>query len=146
MWLGSQYQFQLGFVIFSFCLGNTAERFFAAETREKLVGLVKCSDHDRELLKIIHMRCSVILRVISSGRKVHVVDFNDFCYQSYEFIVKSFPWVRMSPTVHALLAHAGERILINDGYGLKSLSEQGLEGQFLRIISSKFIYPYYRNA
>ena len=37
------------------------------------------------------------------------------------------PCVKVTPSLHQLLAHAWELIEINDGHGLKSWSEEGIE-------------------
>ena len=120
--------------------GNTAERFFEATCRDELVDMVNTTPYLKECLKSIHKKFSIILRVLSSGRKIHTEEFNQYCYEAYEELMTSFPWARPSPTVHAFLAHGAERVQINDGYGLKTLSEQGLEGMH------KLIRLYRENA
>lgn len=42
-------------------------------------------------------------------------------------IVQLFPWAVVSPSVHRILAHCWEIIMLNDGYGLGGESEEGLE-------------------
>ena len=41
---------------------------------------------------------------------------------------KNSSWVSITPSVHKLLAHSWELIDSNNGYGLGSLDESGLEG------------------
>ena len=38
------------------------------------------------------------------------------------------PWISITPSLHKVLAHSWELIENNDGYGLGSLDESGLEG------------------
>ena len=42
-------------------------------------------------------------------------------------IATKFLWVCINYTLHGLIHHATELIMLNDGYGLGELSEEGLE-------------------
>lgn len=71
---------------------------------------------------------NVILRILGSGRKCETDRLDQFCKKTYMDLVRHFPWVQMSMVAHMVLAHTTERIIRNDGFGLKDISEQGLEG------------------
>ena len=49
-------------------------------------------------------------------------------------------WIRITPTVHKVLAHSWELIAHNDGVGLGALDESGLKGcnKILRNIRTNF--------
>ena len=50
------------------------------------------------------------------------------CRKLYLFILNTFPWANITPTLHKVLAHAPEIIItFNNGKGLEQLSEEGLE-------------------
>ena len=74
--------------------------------------------------------------------------FDTLCKDTYELIIKTFPWVSITPKLNKVLAHSAQLIEeFNDGRGLKSFSEEGLEAchkyiwryreQLARKISSK---------
>ena len=71
---------------------------------------------------------AIILGVVNSGRKVDTDLLDQLCKKTYYDLVRNFPWVQMSMVSHMVLAHSAERIIRNEGYGLKDISEQGLEG------------------
>ena len=108
--------------------GNTAKRFFSFKSRSIVISLLKCSDAQKAATERFLQRASIILRIVSCGRKIDVESFAKYCQECYLDLIESFPWIEIPQTVHAVLAHAAERIKINDCYGLRDLSEQGLEG------------------
>lgn len=76
----------------------------------------------------IHTNLGVILRIFNSGEKIDTDSLNTLCKDTYEFIVIEFSFANITPSLHKLLAHAVDLICdYNDGYGLKKLSEEGLE-------------------
>ena len=67
--------------------------------------------------------------------EVNVDKYKNLCYSVYIFLLqmfqsqtKQYSWVSITPTVHKLLTHSWKLIGSNDGYGLGSLDESGLEG------------------
>jgi hypothetical protein len=56
-----------------------------------------------------------------------VFDFNDYCLDTYAFILETWPWVRVSETIHRMLAHSAEVIVINGNRGLLRMGEHGNE-------------------
>ena len=71
---------------------------------------------------------AIILRIMNSNEKVDANKLEILCKDTYEFIINSFPWVSITPTLHKLLAHLVELIRDhNGGYCLKSFLEEALE-------------------
>ena len=94
------------------------------------------------ILKEYGKRLAVILRVISSKKKIDVDFFKQYCTATYLFLIESFPdkangrnnpnvqprpWISITSTVHKVLAHGWELIEKNNDCGLGSLDESGLE-------------------
>ena len=75
---------------------------------------------------------------MSSKERVDVEKFKHFCTDLYVYLLESFkcvtnkhlpgPWISITPSLHKVLTHSWELIENNDGYGLGSLDESGLEG------------------
>lgn len=108
--------------------GNVCRRLFDDPiVRNVLLSLVP--EHRRANLKELFIRVSVVLRVISSSRKIKVDDFKSFTHNTYIFLLDNWPppICYLSPSAHKLLAHTAEFIENNDGEGLGKLSEGGLE-------------------
>ena len=109
--------------------------------RDVLVSLApsRFQDDYRELL----CRTWVIIKLYTSTEKICVEAFKDFCIQTYSLILNKFNnetrWIRISPTMHALLAHSWELISNHDGRGLGEFSEGGLEN------NNKYLRFYRRN-
>ena len=89
---------------------------------------------------------SVILRIVLSSEVVNVEAYKSFCLELYMHLLVGFcrphqkaTWLSITPTLHKLLAHSWELIMLNDGEGLKRLDESGLEGcnKILRTIRTK---------
>ena len=103
--------------------------FFEEKNREKVLELYEnLSDHECEALKELHQRFSIILRIVSSKSSVND-SFEEYCLSTYKMFLNEFPWMKLSETVHRLLAHAPEAIRINENKGLGQLSESPLEAQ-----------------
>ena len=80
------------------------------------------------------LNVAVILTIINSSRKINVQEFKEFCRNTY-LHVASIPWIELSPSAHAVLAHSAELVEENDQRGLKNFCEAGLEhnNKFLRL-------------
>ena len=52
---------------------------------------------------------------------------------------KTFPWISITGSVHKVLGHSWELIELNNGYGIGSLDEAGMEGchKVLRAICTR---------
>lgn len=81
--------------------GNSARRFFAdPEKSASLTGL------DVNLIR----RFAVILQTISSGKKIKIPQFKQYCFETAEMYVKLYPWYYMPSSIHKLLIHGAEII------------------------------------
>ena len=90
--------------------GNLAIAFFEEKNREKVLELYQNKSRDEEnMLRDLHQRFSIILRIISTTSYVSE-EFEDYCFSTYKIILEKIPWMKMSETVHRLLAHAPEVI------------------------------------
>lgn len=76
---------------------------------------------------------ALILRQLSCGRSLKVEKFRELCTSLYLHLVTDLPWVSITPTLHKLLAHSAELIQLNGGFGLKDLSEEGIEANNKRL-------------
>ena len=86
---------------------------------------------DKELqepFKHIHIKICSIVRLLNSQREeINVEGYHSLCKSTLVTIVTHFPWAKVSPSLHKVLCHTGELIELNDGKGLGSQSEEGLE-------------------
>lgn len=81
--------------------GNTARRFFKnAEMSAQITGL------DVEIIK----QFDVILRTLSSGFEINLVEFNKFCLETRRHYLSLYSWYCMPATVHKILIHSTEVI------------------------------------
>lgn len=79
--------------------GNVARRFFADPEKTAVwTGL------NLQLIK----RIAIILQCISSGMKIKIADFKQFCDKTAEFYVELYPWYYMPSSLHKLLLHGAE--------------------------------------
>ena len=85
------------------------------------------STSDTISYKELLQRFSVIRRVVAADKCIRVVEFHFFCYDTYLFILDKFPWALVSDSLHMLLAHTWEHIVLNQNMGLASESEQPVE-------------------
>ena len=77
---------------------------------------------------IIYTNLAAVLRIFNCDERIDNVKFATLCKDTYELIIRTFPWVSITPTLHKVLDHSAQLIEeFNDGRGLKSLSEEGLE-------------------
>ena len=84
-------------------------------------------DKTKEIFRTLFQRLSVIRRVISSDRCILVTLFYEYCIDTYIFILEEFPWCLISDSLHRLLAHVWEHIVLNGNFGLASENEQRVE-------------------
>ena len=82
----------------------------------------------RDPISRLHTNLSVILRIYNSNQAIDTEKLENLCKDTYEFILITFPWANITPSLHRLLAHSPELIRdCNDGYGLKNFSEEAVE-------------------
>ena len=63
----------------------------------------------------------------SQTTQVNVDAYKSLSTTVYLRIVEEFPWAQIKPSIHGLMAHAGQLIEENDGYGLGGKAEHGTE-------------------
>ena len=86
------------------------------------------SEDKREQFSEILLGLFTLVKVINSQkRKVDVEKVRNLGQQVYLQLVQLFPWVVVTPSVHRILAHSWEVMLLNDSYGLGDQSEEGSE-------------------
>ena len=114
--------------------GNTARRILhQANVREAVVQMVP--ERYQPAVRQIGQYLSVVLRVFCSSRTVDVKEYKKMCISLNLLYLQSFPssknnqatWIRISPSLHKLLAHSWELIEMNSECGLKNCDESGLE-------------------
>ena len=111
--------------------GNNVKRLMEKENRTKIIDLCmsdRVTDDEKAGLHNLMQKLSIILRVVNSGQKIETDAYSQFCIDTNLEIIRNFPWAELSMVAHITLAHTAERIVNNDGFGLKNLSESGLEG------------------
>lgn len=118
--------------------GNTARKILHdSNNREVIIEMLP--EKHREDIRRYGQQLSVIIRLISSSELVNVERYKHFCTGINMSLLRSFPWIRITPSLHKILAHSWELMDMNDAHGLKSLDESGLEGnnKILRKIRTK---------
>ena len=106
--------------------GNQGRRFFSEEV-VKTVSELATEKYRSDILKL-HKDISVVLRVVSCTKQIDLDKFSNVCNDISEYLTTNFKWAYLNDTLHATIHHAPELILLNDGYSLGALSEEGLEG------------------
>ena len=117
--------------------GNTARRILYHGGRE--VVIASFPERFQNSTRKIGQYLSVVLRLFSSDKKIDVNEYREICTNLYLMYLECFPtqknsskpientWIRISPSLHKLLAHSWELIDRNDDKGLKCFDESGLE-------------------
>ena len=77
---------------------------------------------------------TIVLIINSQKRTIDVRSLKELGIETLVLIVKTFPWAKISTSVHQILAHGWEKIQWNGEKGLGNLSEEGLEAnnKFIR--------------
>ena len=66
--------------------------------------------------------------VYNLSRKVNTLKLGNLCEETYLLILDSYPWARITPTLHKIFAHFEELIReYSAGFDLKDFSEEGTE-------------------
>ncbi|CAH2101215.1 unnamed protein product [Euphydryas editha] len=99
--------------------GNTSRRFFSnPELAATVTGV------DSTLI----YRIKVILEVISSGHKVYLNKFADYCIDTAKLYISLYPWHPMTPTMHKILVH-GATVIAHALLPIGLLSEEAAEAR-----------------
>ena len=113
--------------------GNAFKRISSDQGRDFICSLI--TEVKREQFSEILLGIFSLVKVINSQKRMVDVDkVRQLGQQVYLKLVQLFPWVVISPSLHRILAHSWEVILLNDSFGLGGLSEEGLEASFVNFI------------
>lgn len=119
--------------------GNTAKKLlYDTECREMICSTI-AQDSLQSSVREYGSMLSIILQAMNSDRSIDVENYKGLCTSLYIFLLKNFPWVSITPSLHKVLAHSWEVIEANEGKGLKRLDESGLEAnnKILRHLRTK---------
>lgn len=105
--------------------GALGRRVFSEEPLASIAEL--CVPKYKDSFLLLHQQLSVILRVISSTCQVNIELFDHLCKEFSLNLIENFPWARLNHTLHGTVHHSTELMILNGGYGLGALSEEGLE-------------------
>ena len=83
------------------------------------------TDEEKEKIRSLMQRLAVVNRVMSSDSVVKVLEFRSYCLETYEQILNDFPFASVSETVHRLLSHTWEFVVLNGNCGLLRQGEGG---------------------
>lgn len=99
--------------------GNTARRFFSdPELTAQITGV------DLRLIE----RFSIILQVLSCGRKIDAAKFESYAFQTAQLYVELYNWYYMPSSVHKILLH-GSKIIESFLIPIGLLSEEAQEAR-----------------
>ena len=104
---------------------NTARKLLHVH-RDIIVNMLP--EKDRAAMTEYGQKLSVILRLMSSSSVIDVESYMNLCTDAQICLLTSYPWVKITPSLHKVFAHSWELIELNDDRGLKNLDESGLEG------------------
>ena len=119
--------------------GNMVKLFFSEERRDEVVEALgsmsawqrawgrEMTVEEKDQIASLLQRLSVINRVMSSDSVVKIFHFRSYCLATYELILATWPWASISETVHRLLGHTWEFIILNNNCGLLCQGEGGSE-------------------
>jgi hypothetical protein len=119
--------------------GNMVKLFFSEKRRDEVVEALSSMSawqrawgremtvEEKEQIRCLLQRLSVINRVMSSNSVVEIFNFRSYCLATYELILATWPWASISETVHRLLGHTWEFIILNNNCGLLCQGEGGSE-------------------
>ena len=119
--------------------GYMVQQFFSEAKREQVLEALSSmrawhvsrgssmTEEEKEKIRSLMQRLTVINRVMSSDSLVKVLEFRSYCLETYEQILTDFPFASVSETVHRLLAHTWEFVVLNGNRGLLRQGEGGSE-------------------
>ena len=131
----SSFKFTLPFTIIT-----KLKKYMSPELRDKIVNLYNPqNDLERSHISEILQRFNFICRTISHTNYIDVNKFEQYCYDTLEFMKTHFPWMPIPKSLHKTFAHAAQKIRENGGQSLGHLSEGPLEGlrKFVRLFCLK---------
>lgn len=109
--------------------GPVAIRFFSQQNCDALCSLIK-NRVERNNYAIFLSQISVCLAVsesVDNKKIVNIEKFRQHCYDTMIHLALHFPWVKISLSVHQMLAHNWRLFQIMEGKPIAIWSENGLE-------------------
>ena len=76
-----------------------------------------------DIIRDLHQRFSVILRVINSRYVIDVREFRKFEIETNLILVNNFKYMGLNYTLHAFIGHGWETILKNGCQGLGTVNQ-----------------------
>ena len=131
--------------------GGWFHKFAGDDVREKVVQQLKdqAEQQEKQLqFSEFLIRLFAIIKVVNSQHHlVNIPKFFKVCKEAYVLFIETFPWARMSGTIHRGFAHSWEFIEANGGYGkwmLKITSCSGLTmaSKTSQLLPSKIYIPF----
>ena len=108
--------------------GHEARKFFRSrELRERMVEMYPGQGAEKDVFREFLENDSMIMRLAQCTRKLNVDKLEDLCQRQNLLIVNTWPWVKLTPSLHELYAHLPDLVRNNNDYGLGDLSEENLE-------------------
>ena len=119
--------------------GNMVQVFFSEQRRADVLAAVSSlkawqlsrgrdmTVEEKEQLRSVLQRLNVINRVMSSDSVVKIMAFRSYCLDTYTMILTNFPTASVSETLHRLLSHTWEFMVLNENCGLLRSGEGGSE-------------------
>ena len=106
--------------------GAAFQAFSSDFARDFLCGLLEVSERDR-FREILLGLCTLVKIINSQKRKIDTDKVRRLGKLVNIQLVQCFPWIAISPSVHRIIAHSWEVILLNNSFGLGDQSEEVLE-------------------
>jgi len=108
--------------------GHEARKFFRSqELRERMVEMYPDEDQEKDVFREFLENDSMIMRLAQCTRKLNVDKLDELCRRQTLLIVNTWPWVKLTPSLHELYAHLPDLVRNNNEFGLGDLSEENLE-------------------
>ena len=109
--------------------GPLATEYLSFKRRDEVVETLYDyeSDDEKANIKELLQRFNVISRSISHTRQIDADKFEDYCYETLEFMKTKFKFMPIPRSIHESIAHAAQSIRDNGGKSLGQLSEAPLE-------------------
>ena len=105
--------------------GNQSRRLFSESSRSAVLVCVR--EDDKEVVGELHKNLSAILRLLSCEEKINVHKYQKLVTETSLLIAHNFHWSQINYTLHGILHHSHQLIVMNHGIGLGELSEEALE-------------------
>ena len=109
--------------------GPVANRFFAYCNRTAICSIID-DMVDRENYSILLAQMNVCLSVsesVDTSKSLNADKLKIHCHETMLYITLHFPWVRITPSVHQMLAHTWELFEITEGGPIAVWSESAIE-------------------